>query len=167
MAGLREHRSHRLVEIDDCLIADAGFTPALHERFDAGVTGFDLVRPSVGDDIIGIELPQPKGETTPTVREVVESAHGSAEFDVSARGFWQVHPGAAATFLDAVIDETDPQPGESALDLYCGVGLFTRALADTLAEYDAWATGLRRAETHNRVIAPVVGGAPRRAASAR
>ena len=25
------------------------------------------------------------------------------------------------------------------------------------AEYDAWATGLRRAETHNRVIAPVVG----------
>ena len=130
VAGLREHRSHRLVEIDDCLIADAGFTPALHERFDAGVTGFDLVRPSGGDDIIGIELPQPKGEATPTVREVVESAHGSAEFDVSARGFWQVHPGAAATFLDAVIDETDPQPGESALDLYCGVGLFTRALAD-------------------------------------
>ena len=27
----------------------------------------------------------------------------------------------------------------------------------SLAEYDAWATGLRRAETHNRVIAPVVG----------
>lgn len=30
-------------------------------------------------------------------------------------------------------------------------------LADSLAGYDAWATGLRRAETHNRVIAPVVG----------
>ncbi len=30
-------------------------------------------------------------------------------------------------------------------------------LADGLAGYDAWATGLRRAETHNRVIAPVVG----------
>ena len=30
-------------------------------------------------------------------------------------------------------------------------------LADGLATYDAWATGLRRAETHNRVIAPVVG----------
>jgi len=26
-----------------------------------------------------------------------------------------------------------------------------------LSSYDAWATGLRRAETHNRVIAPVVG----------
>jgi phosphoadenosine phosphosulfate reductase len=30
-------------------------------------------------------------------------------------------------------------------------------LNDALAPYDAWATGLRRAETHNRVIAPVVG----------
>ncbi len=30
-------------------------------------------------------------------------------------------------------------------------------LAESLANYDAWATGLRRAETHNRVIAPVIG----------
>ena len=30
-------------------------------------------------------------------------------------------------------------------------------LQESLQEYDAWATGLRRAETHNRVIAPVIG----------
>ena len=30
-------------------------------------------------------------------------------------------------------------------------------LTEALAAYDAWATGLRRAETHHRVIAPVVG----------
>ncbi len=30
-------------------------------------------------------------------------------------------------------------------------------LTESLAGYDAWATGLRRAETHNRVIAPVIG----------
>ncbi len=30
-------------------------------------------------------------------------------------------------------------------------------LADALAGYEAWATGLRRAETRNRVIAPVLG----------
>lgn len=30
-------------------------------------------------------------------------------------------------------------------------------LATALGDYDAWATGLRRAETRNRVIAPVVG----------
>ncbi|QLQ10761.1 MAG: phosphoadenylyl-sulfate reductase [Nocardioidaceae bacterium] len=32
-----------------------------------------------------------------------------------------------------------------------------RPLAESLSHYDAWATGLRRAETHNRVIAPVIG----------
>jgi phosphoadenosine phosphosulfate reductase len=41
-------------------------------------------------------------------------------------------------------------------DLCCALRK-VRPLADTLADYDAWATGLRRAETHNRVIAPVVG----------
>jgi phosphoadenosine phosphosulfate reductase len=30
-------------------------------------------------------------------------------------------------------------------------------LKATLENYDAWATGLRRAETHDRIIAPVVG----------
>jgi len=30
-------------------------------------------------------------------------------------------------------------------------------LEDALRNYDAWATGLRRQETHNRVIAPVIG----------
>ncbi|MGH3370285.1 MAG: phosphoadenylyl-sulfate reductase [Nocardioidaceae bacterium] len=30
-------------------------------------------------------------------------------------------------------------------------------LQKSLEHYDAWATGLRRAETHNRVIAPVIG----------
>jgi len=30
-------------------------------------------------------------------------------------------------------------------------------LREALTRYDAWATGLRRAETHNRVIAPVIG----------
>ena len=45
--------------------------------------------------------------------------------------------------------KTDP-------DLCCQLRKVT-PLAESLASYDAWATGLRRAETHNRVIAPVVG----------
>jgi phosphoadenosine phosphosulfate reductase len=32
-----------------------------------------------------------------------------------------------------------------------------KPLQQSLSAYDAWATGLRRAETHNRVIAPVIG----------
>jgi phosphoadenosine phosphosulfate reductase len=45
--------------------------------------------------------------------------------------------------------KTDP-------DLCCKLRK-VQPLAESLAGYDAWATGLRRAETHNRVIAPVVG----------
>jgi len=41
-------------------------------------------------------------------------------------------------------------------DLCCALRK-VKPLTESLAEYDAWATGLRRAETHNRVIAPVIG----------
>jgi phosphoadenosine phosphosulfate reductase len=41
-------------------------------------------------------------------------------------------------------------------DLCCALRK-VQPLARSLDRYDAWATGLRRAETHNRVIAPVVG----------
>ena len=45
--------------------------------------------------------------------------------------------------------KTDP-------DLCCALRKVA-PLAAALSSYDAWATGLRRAETHNRVIAPVLG----------
>ena len=45
--------------------------------------------------------------------------------------------------------KTDP-------DLCCALRK-VKPLQESLAGYDAWATGLRRAETHNRVIAPVIG----------
>jgi phosphoadenosine phosphosulfate reductase len=41
-------------------------------------------------------------------------------------------------------------------DLCCALRK-VKPLSDALQGYDAWATGLRRAETHNRVIAPVIG----------
>jgi phosphoadenosine phosphosulfate reductase len=41
-------------------------------------------------------------------------------------------------------------------DLCCALRK-VRPLTEALQEYDAWATGLRRDETRNRVIAPVVG----------
>ncbi len=48
---------------------------------------------------------------------------------VAAGGFWQVHPAAAATFTDAVLDAADPRPGEVVLELYAGAGLLTAARA--------------------------------------
>ncbi|NYJ01080.1 tRNA/tmRNA/rRNA uracil-C5-methylase (TrmA/RlmC/RlmD family) [Nocardioides thalensis] len=54
------------------------------------------------------------------------------QFDVADGGFWQVHPGAATALVDAVLEALAPQPGESALDLYAGVGLFSRFLRDAV-----------------------------------
>lgn len=55
--------------------------------------------------------------------------HGVA-FDVAPGGFWQVHPGAPEALVDAVVEMLAPQPGEAVLDLYAGVGLFGRFLAE-------------------------------------
>ncbi len=51
------------------------------------------------------------------------------DWRVSAGAFWQVHPGAADALVSAVIAWLDPQPGDVALDLYCGAGLFAGVLA--------------------------------------
>ena len=48
---------------------------------------------------------------------------------VSAGAFWQVHPGAADALSDAVLDALRPEPGDVALDLYGGAGLFAGVLA--------------------------------------
>ncbi len=75
------------------------------------------------------------------------------EFRVAADGFWQVHPGAPTALVSAALDGLSPRPGERALDLYAGVGLFARFLADAqgdqgsvvAVEGDAVAAGHARA----------------------
>ncbi len=58
------------------------------------------------------------------------------------------------------VAEQDATYGEDLFardpDLCCALRK-VRPLADALQGYDAWATGLRRDETRNRVIAPVIG----------
>jgi tRNA/tmRNA/rRNA uracil-C5-methylase (TrmA/RlmC/RlmD family) len=44
---------------------------------------------------------------------------------VSSGGFWQVHPSAADTLVDAVMGLAQPRDGEHLVDLYAGVGLFS------------------------------------------
>ncbi|WP_370247636.1 phosphoadenylyl-sulfate reductase [Nocardioides sp.] len=76
---------------------------------------------------------------------------------------------AVAATLDVNLITITPAQTVAEQDAEYGPELFRRdpdlccalrkvaPLADSLAGYDAWATGLRRAETHNRVIAPVIG----------
>lgn len=87
--GMRKHRSHEVVEIDECLLE---------------------------------------------AREPSDHVVGPHAFIVEDDGFWQVHPGAPAVLVDAVMEMLQPQPGERALDLYAGVGLFARFLLDAVGE---------------------------------
>jgi phosphoadenosine phosphosulfate reductase len=76
---------------------------------------------------------------------------------------------AVAATLDVNVVNVTPELSVAEQDATYGKDLFrtdpdrccalrkVKPLADALASYDAWATGLRRAETHHRVIAPVVG----------
>ena len=135
-AGLRRHRSHDVVAVDHCRIA---------------APGIDLLRVTEG------LLARRRGWSTPSRRRSASRSPWSCparssrsctsgstrpgrpttaaeqslsrELAVSARGFWQVHPGAARTFVEAVMAAAQVRPGERALDLYAGVGLFASALA--------------------------------------
>jgi len=73
-------------------------------------------------------------EPQPALVELVETDAGSHEFLVDADGFWQVHPGAPTALVGTVLDFLSPRPGEKALDLYSGVGLFAAFLADRVGE---------------------------------
>ena len=131
--GLRRHRSRDVVAVDDCPIAvpEIAATGVLAEPVEPGVTGTDVAVDSAGE-VIAVDLPEDDEEPVPSVVERVATRRGEREFEVSARGFWQVHPGAAATFVDAVLDGLQPQPGDQVLDLYAGVGVFTAFAADAV-----------------------------------
>jgi tRNA/tmRNA/rRNA uracil-C5-methylase (TrmA/RlmC/RlmD family) len=112
------------------------------------------------------------------VRQVVRAKDWQRTFRVSGSGFWQVHPGAADTLVTAVLEALDPQPGERALDLYAGAGLFTAALADRVGpsgrvvaiEADGGAVRDARRNLHDlpwvRLVAGRVDAVLRRAADA-
>lgn len=71
--------------------------------------------------------PEP-GRALPYVRESV----AGRLWQVSGSGFWQVHPGAAQLLADAVLEALRPGPGDVAVDLYCGVGLFAGVLGERI-----------------------------------
>ncbi|WP_431841047.1 class I SAM-dependent RNA methyltransferase [Calidifontibacter indicus] len=154
--GLLAHRSHDVVAVDPCRIADPRIAEVglYDERFEAGVTSVDVTTTSRGE-VIAVELPLRDDEVEPIVVEDVTAARETHSFRVNARGFWQVHPGAAPTFVTHVLAELAAQPGEHVLDLYCGVGLFAGFLADAVgAEHVIGIEGDEAAVDHARDNVP-------------
>lgn len=155
--GLRKHRSHEVIAVKECLIAspaaaELGITSARWPH----ALAVEVIDPSTGGPLVvaepvagrtGAQLRMPKlpagtnlatrdesgvhqvkGRTWVSEDVVVEGR--TRPFRVTGTGFWQVHPAAAQTLLDAVLEAAQAKPGERALDLYGGVGLFAAGLAE-------------------------------------
>ncbi|MHB1009201.1 MAG: class I SAM-dependent RNA methyltransferase [Propionibacteriaceae bacterium] len=121
--GLRAHRSHRVVRLPDqgCLIAHPD-QPVPAGDF---VPGTEVVVAGRGEQAAVIV----DGQLVHGASTLLERAAGRT-WRVSADGFWQVHAAAADTLARAVMEGLDPRPGETAWDLYCGVGLFAGPLVE-------------------------------------
>jgi len=131
-AGLRRHRSREVIPVTDCLIAhplvrDAG-VPARKWPRARGVEV--LVSPGTGERSVEVSGPgRARGELA---RPWLTQRVAGRDWRVSSGVFWQVHPAAADVLTEVVLDALRPRPGDVALDLYCGAGLFTGALAEAV-----------------------------------
>ncbi|MFY9933275.1 MAG: class I SAM-dependent RNA methyltransferase [Streptosporangiaceae bacterium] len=158
VAGLRAHRSHQVIGIDQCLIAHPAVTGlGLTTRRWPGTDSLEaVVAPRTGERAVIMSM-RPRGRSSePAVssgstadlppadsvlrrqgprltplrgRPYLTQHAAGRDWQVSATAFWQVHPDAAEVLTQAVLHALAPQPGDVALDLYCGAGLFAGALA--------------------------------------
>ena len=128
-AGLRRHRSHEIEPLPTggCPIAHVDAPAVTGQRWPPDT---ELLAVAADPATLMVDGRAERGTV-----EITEHAVGR-DWKLAADGFWQGHPGAAATLVDAVVDGLRPRPGERAFDLYCGVGLFAGALVD--ADVRTW-----------------------------
>ena len=132
-AGLRRHRSHEVVPIDDCLIAVSGArVPDVVERDWPPDHEVVVDVSNTGERAVAIGEPE----------ELLTEQAAGRSWLVPIGGFWQVHPAAADLLAAAVVDDARPTGDDRCVDLYSGVGLFagtlaSRAKAVTAVESDA------------------------------
>lgn len=153
-AGLRRHRSHEVQPVDACLIAHPGVEELGVERYGwPATTGVEAITGTRDRAVIVTPRPRARAATPPLDastavlsrdrkgrvtkvrgRGAVREHAAGREWRVTGSGFWQVHPAAADVLTEAVLDALAPAEGETALDLYCGAGLFAGALAARVGE---------------------------------
>ncbi|MGS2590904.1 class I SAM-dependent RNA methyltransferase [Streptomyces hebeiensis] len=159
-AGLRKHRSHDVEPVDHCMIATEGVSELGIERREwPGMATVEAIAASGSGDRQVVLTPRPGGrlplvelDRPVSVLRVAENdggvhrVHGrdfvreradGRTYRVGMGGFWQVHPQAPQLLVEAVMQGLLPRKGETALDLYCGVGLFAGAIADRVGDNGA------------------------------
>ncbi len=144
--GLRASRSHQVVATPDCRIAHPLVAAALAGRRFVGADSVEVAAsPSTGQVSVAVrgdaggdrggrtDSGTPAGhlgagDHPPEGGPVVEEVAGR-RFTVGPDAFWQIHPRAPQVLVGAVRMALRAQPGETALDLYAGAGLFAAFLA--------------------------------------
>jgi len=129
--GLRRNHSHDLVLIEECPISVQSIASSdiLSRRWPPHAT-VQVAASNTGDQVVVVKGPDGQREIFGKAK--VRQRVLGRTFEVAADGFWQVHPRAPEILSEAVIESLLPMPGETALDLYAGVGLFSGALLSRL-----------------------------------
>ena len=130
-------RSHELIAIDACWIANSKFAPAFQTSWD-GAEEVELR--AIGD---GEPFAVSRRETHRGTIYEITSLHGEPlepstqsrvevqghYFSVGPRAFWQSHQDAPQMLLSKVLEFADVKTGDHVVDLFSGVGLFAVPLA--------------------------------------
>lgn len=138
--GLRAHRSERVITppAEGCRIA----APPIAVPPRVPGEAESVIGVAAGSQAVWAAGDHPAGGVT-------ERALGR-EFEVGVDGFWQAHSAAPGLLTDAMITGLAPAGGDTAIDLYCGVGLFAAALIDHGCASVTGVEGSRTAVDHAR-----------------
>ncbi len=165
--GLHRHRSHVIEPIEHCPLATPEvdrvgvgsmlWRGAHHVEVTASPDGGPaVIAVETGRHRLAARVPAGAGlvvdgrtQRRPSRVGFEVLGHG---FEVSAGVFWQVHPAAAALLTGCVLEGLRPQPGDRAVDLYAGAGLFTVALARAVGQGGS----VVAVERHGRACADAV-----------
>jgi tRNA/tmRNA/rRNA uracil-C5-methylase (TrmA/RlmC/RlmD family) len=129
-AGMYRHRTHDVVPLRDMPLA----VPAIEHlglfdrRWPPGAR-IDAIAPAGGDRPLVLVNGEPARGERRSVQETVVAAGQELTYRVAGTGFWQVHVGAPAVLVEAVLRAAELSAGRHVLDLYSGAGLFTLPLA--------------------------------------
>ena len=135
--ALRAARSHELIEIDHCWIANTSFTPAFATSWH-GAEEVELRAIGDGEAFAVVRRDTPRGmmyELCSLRGEPLEPSTQSRVnvrghvFSVGPRSFWQSHRDAPTLLLDNVLELAEARPDDHVTDLFSGVGLFAVPLA--------------------------------------
>ncbi|MBP3979025.1 class I SAM-dependent RNA methyltransferase [Microbacterium sp. BLY] len=147
-------RSHRIVPVSSYPLARPAIAEAALALGAERPGRIDLVEPADGRVRI-LRHPEAARRSARDRRarptpEVVQERVGDRGFAVDAGGFWQVHPRAASVLDGAVYGLLDGhvEPDATHYDLYGGVGLFARTLADLGGTDIVTVESSRRATEH-------------------